>query len=160
MESVVGGKVGGASNKVRQALCAVEPYLGGSGQYVWAVDYLDIVDKHRLVLTVGASYSGVTFDMSVLTRQILAGMTDPPFKPEEIPSMPVTLRRAERYPLGAGTELFAAPTGVFEQYQQAKFTLDVALGEPQILEGEPVVPALRQLVDQLESLIKALIPLL
>jgi hypothetical protein len=33
----------GASKQLQQALCDLEPYLGGKGEFVWLIHYLDSV---------------------------------------------------------------------------------------------------------------------
>ena len=59
------------------------------------------------------------------------------------------LRPADtQFPLKDGAELFAAPSnGQLPFQENLQFRFDVAFGNGQIFEGEPVVPALLQLCD-------------
>jgi hypothetical protein len=72
----------------------------------------------------------------------------------EEPVIPISIQPAARYPLRKGTELLAAPVEVFEQQANLQFTFDVSFGEPQ-----PLVPTLSRLLDEVESLLQRLIPM-
>jgi hypothetical protein len=159
ISSLYGNKVPGASRKVIKALKAEEPYFGGKGQYLWTIDHLDILDKHQLILPVGASYE-VRVDVGSRLRRAVGTTSDAPFKPEDIPSTWVTFIPVNKYPLAPGLALYSAPTQEFEGHDDPQFTLDIAFGKPQVLEGEPVVRTLRDLVNRTERLIESLIPLL
>jgi hypothetical protein len=152
LKSLVDGKVAGASKQLRQALCALQPYPGGHGEYVWLIHRLDAIDKHRLLLTVGIAYRSVIFDAAANLRG-LADWTN------DLPPMPIGLRPAQRYPVQEGTPLFTADPDFFDKQKDLKFSFDVAFGEPKILEGEPVVPTLRRLLNEVDGLLKRLIPL-
>lgn len=164
LQSLVRGKLQGASNGLVAALTAMQPYCGGSDEYVWAVDYLDITDKHRLLLTIGASHEGITIDFGAMMFRHISELEDQVFKPEQIAgmremSMPVTLRPTDRFPIEEGTVLFSSTPGDFADYERSRFTFDVAFGEPEPLRGEPVVPTFRALTDRIESLLESLVPL-
>jgi hypothetical protein len=77
----------------------------------------------------------------------------------EEPVIPISIQPAARYPLRKGTELLAAPVEVFEQQANLQFTFDVSFGEPQVIKGEPLVPTLSRLLDEVESLLQRLIPM-
>jgi hypothetical protein len=151
-KSLVGGKTKGASKQLRQALLALQPFEGGCDHSVWLIDRLDLVDKHNLVLTTGVAYSAMTFDIAAFLRAQSHWTKD-------LPTFPISLRPADRYPVEKGTELFIADPADFEKHEGLKFSFDVAFGEPQALIGEPVVPTLRRLVVEVETLLKRLIPL-
>lgn len=152
LKTLVDGKIAGASKQLRQALYGLQPYPGGHGEYIWLIHHLDAVDKHRLLVTVGVAYSSFAFDAAADLR----GLTD---WTKDLPPMPIGLRPANRYPVQNGSALFTADPDFFEKHKDLKFTFDVAFGEPQILVGEPVVLTLRRLLDEVDGLLKRLIPL-
>jgi hypothetical protein len=152
LKSLVDGKVAGASKQLRQALYALQPYPGGHGEYLWLIHHLDAVDKHRLLVTVGIAYRSFTFDIAAILR----GVSE---HTKNLPVVPLSLQPAERYPVQEGTPLFAADVDFFDKQKDLKFSFDVAFGEPQILVGEPVVPTLRRFLDEVDGLLKRLIPL-
>jgi hypothetical protein len=47
-------KIEGMGNNAIKAIDTIEPYGGGSGEIFWHLHCLDIIDKHRLLITVGA----------------------------------------------------------------------------------------------------------
>ena len=154
LSALVSGKLRGVDPGVKEAIVAAQPYLGGAGEGLWVVDYLDNVDKHRLLLAVGAAHSSVSFDAAAMLRRAVAENPEGPFRSEDIPVMMLSLRPADRYPVTVGTELFLAPPQEFDA-MAASFTLDVALGEPEAVAGEPIVPTLRHLADTVEAMVNA-----
>lgn len=149
LKALVHGKTKGASPDLTKALLAIEPYSGGNGEYLWVINDLDITDKHRLLLTIGTAFSAMTLDLADLAPLIFP----------DGGSFPLSLRPSDRYPLKEGTELYVAPPGEFEKHRNLKFTFDIAFGEPKVLEGEPIVPTLRRLIDEVEGLLQRLIGL-
>jgi hypothetical protein len=152
LKSLVEGNVAGASQQLRQALRALEPYPGGNGEYLWLIHDLDSTDKHHRLITMGSAYRVITFDAATMLRG-LADWT------QDLPAMLIGLRPISRCPIEEGTVLFTADPDFFEQQKDLKFSFDIAFSKPQILEGEPVVPTLRSLLDKVEGLLKRLIPL-
>jgi hypothetical protein len=145
----VNGKLSGAHPRLLQAVRSAQAYQTGNGQYLWAVNELDRIDKHRLLLSVAGINSVITVDFGEVMRGHFQNLN--------VPSMPVGLRPVWT-PIENGTELFANQSGA--QFDtDPHFTFEVAFGEPEILKGEPVVPALRRLIDEVESLLQRLIPL-
>jgi hypothetical protein len=152
LKSLIDRKIGRASEPLKKALFALQPYKGGHGEPFWLIDQLDIIDKHRLLVTIGASYEALGFDAAARLRG-LADWT------KDLPVTMVYLRPASRYPVEGGTELFIADPGSFEEHEQLQVTFGVAFGEPQIVKGKPVVPTLRSLLNEVNGLLKSLIPL-
>lgn len=156
-------KMHGASKDLTDAVASLQTYPGGNAQQIWAVDYLDITDKHRLLLAVGTAYQAITIDFGFFGRRT-AAMPDNPFNPEQTASLqnlslPVTLGVTDREQIQSGTVLFSAPPEDFDDYKESKFTLAVAFAEPAILHGERLVPTLRTLIDEVQGLLQRLVPL-
>ena len=152
LRSLVDGRLKGASKQLRQAVVDHQPHLGGKGESVWLVHHLDIVDKHRLPLIAGTAYNSLRFDVTGWVRGKIEWAKD-------LPPMPIGLRPAHRFPLQAGQALFVADADAFDEHNDLSFTFDVAFGEPWTLAGEPVVPTLRRLHDDITALLRQLIPL-
>ena len=66
-----------------------------------------------------------------------------------------TMTPARRfYPLQNGTILFEVPLNGNHPFKdEPKFTFEIAFGEGQILDGEPVIPALAQICQFVEGVI-------
>lgn len=147
-EAGFSGKVRGASTKAMEIIRSLTPYKGGN-EALWRIHRLDITDKHRLMLSVGAAYRNLT--MSVGLRL--------PWKEGKIVKFPpVAIRPADRqYPLKDNAEVMGvkaaartSDSGVTPDFQ---FAFEVAFGDGEIVQGEPVVPTLQQLIDYVESVI-------
>jgi hypothetical protein len=153
LRALLGGKVRGASRPLTQALYDLQPYEGGSEEYVWLVDYLDRIDKHRLLLTVGIAYQALIFDPVVELREA-ADWT------KSLPAFPISISPDERYPVKNGLELFIADPEYFEKHKDdLKFRFEIAFGEPQTLVSEPIIQTLHRLLGEVETLLKRLIAL-
>lgn len=135
--SAVNGKLKGATPTLIQAVEALHVYEGGNGEWLWAIDYLDIVDKHRLLITTVAVSSGVTVHMGTWT---------------------IDLNAADWTPLERDTVFysFEDPDG-FHHKTEPQPTLNITFAEPKILAGDPVMPTLRGLIDEVEGLLQRLI---
>ncbi len=158
VKSLVQSKVNGARQDLIKKLCTLEPYEGGHHEMIWALNYLDIVDKHRVLLTVAGATRQITMDVGGMHRSLFM---DDPNIPEEnqalardIPDLWITLNAAETtFPLEDGTELTSSPRENSEPYDQFQFPLYVALGEPGVLRGEPVIPTLTQLLGAVREVV-------
>jgi hypothetical protein len=160
VEKYRGGKHGqtkGMDPRAIKAIDALQPYRGGNDQ-LWQLHRLNIIDKHRLLVTVGSTYR--SFDLG---REITRGMremaADVPWL-KDVPDVTLHLRPAEKmFPLKAGDELFiTAPDS--EPDPETQFQFEVALHEPGIIEHGPVVETLQQMVELVDGLIPTFRPLL
>jgi hypothetical protein len=151
-QAMAKGQMPTASQQLLQAVCALQSYRGGNGEHLWLINRLDVIDKHRLLVTAIGSYEAVGFDAAARLRG-LADWT------KHLPVTMLYLRPAVRYPLEPGTELFIADPASFEKHEKLQFAFNVAFGEPQVVEGQPVVPTLRGLLDEVKGLLERLIPL-
>jgi hypothetical protein len=139
-ETFFKGKVKGMRQDTVDAIKAIEPYEGGNGHDFWVLHTLNNIDKHRLLVTVGSAYQG--FDAGALMIQRLRQATG-----RDIPEVSVYLTPADNlFPLKVGDELFIdAPDAELNEKMQFRF--DVALNEPGVVEGKPVLPLVQQLAD-------------
>ncbi len=144
------GYAKGISKAALEILDGLKPYEGGNDA-LWRLHKLDIIDKHRLLLTVAARQEHVTIDFGLLAGELLGKDT--------WPSMPVTLNPAERDMIEVGTVVFAAPLED-ENKVHLELAFQVALYEPEISIYEPVMKALHELASFVGEVIDLFAPLI
>jgi len=152
----------GASATARRLAERMKPYKGGTDAF-WILHQLDILDKHTALIPVGTGRGRVGIKFPA-----------PPMFPDEsdipvsyvAPELPmVHFDLAVPFPLKHGEVIFGMGLGgsalkigpegaqidTTEQTRKKKtdlqFTFEIAFGEGQIIDGEPVIPALKQLID-------------
>jgi hypothetical protein len=136
---------GRVSDDALKLIERVKPY-GGGNEALWRLHRLDIADKHRALYVVGSAYRGVARFMPRIT--LASGEKIDPA--EAFPNL--YLRPADRlFPLKEGDELFIVPP---EYDNNPKFSFQLAFSEPGVVEGEPVVEALDELVGATEHVIE------
>ena len=136
------------------AIDAIKPYKGGNDA-LWQLHRLNIVDKHRLLVTVGSSFESVDIGPTMM-RGLRGIMPDD----QEIPDLALFLRPEDNlFPLKADDELFIDQPDA-EPNKNQQFTFSVVLSEPGVIEGESLVERLHQMVDLVDHLIPIFRPLL
>jgi hypothetical protein len=145
----------GASKESRDAVRALQPWRGGDDQ-LWRLHRLDIIDKHRLLVPVGAAHRGVALGMT------FAGFGDG--GPIEMPTVEI-FPKDRQYPLQDGAEVFRimkaardVPDSGFETNPAGTF--EVAFGDGVIVQGEPLVPVLREMVEHAAAAVEPLASML
>jgi hypothetical protein len=147
LESFIIGKVSGASSKAHRIIRLLKPYQGGNKQ-LWRINHLRNVDQHRLLLVVGAAHKNI-----VIRMMMPSAFGDG----EDVEFPPFALNPADRqFPLQDGVEVFrvkaAAKKNTTIQHDW-KFTFEIAFGEGEIVQGEPVLSTLQHLIDFTERVI-------
>ena len=141
------GQIEGMRKEAIDAIDAIEPYKGGN-DVLWRLHRLNIVDKHRLLVTVGSRVRSV--DLGALMS---SQMKFPDGTP--VPKISAYFRASSddpMVPLKAGDEVFIdGPDAEPNQHFEVRF--EVALSEPRILAGEPIIETLHQMVDLVDHLI-------
>lgn len=133
---------------------ATEAYRGGRGDAAWRIHRLDIEDKHRVVYELGFHLSSQTLafprmeseeispeDLAELNQMAAEAMDTLFWRPADT-----------MFPLNDGDVLFGGPR---EPMNDPKFRLDVAFSEPQVVHGEPVLPAITQLGQAIETIVES-----
>ena len=147
----------GASKKAIVAIRSLKPYRSGAAK-LWLLHHLDIVDKHRLLLTVGCAYTAVSLDFAEDLRR--SGFKTA----KDIPEMRLSLKPADRlFPLRDGAEVFgieaaARSSGSSDMSPHFKFQIAFAGGE--VAEGQIVGDTLSALRGTVHDTVKRLEPLL
>jgi hypothetical protein len=152
-----GGVVKGLRQDAVNAIDAIEPYKGGNtdkSDTLWRLHTLNIIDKHRLLINVGSSRFGSVNVAPAMQRVIDADPNWPEWaKGVTLPN--IFLRPAETlFPLKAGAELFIDLPDA-EANEKLDFRFEVAFGEPQICEGQPIVETLQHMADLVDSLVSS-----
>ena len=129
-----------ARQEAKDAIDATKPYRGGN-DVLWRLHKLNNIDKHRLLLTVGSAFRAVDLGAE-LSRTMREAFPDRP----AFPPMKTFISPADRlFPLKVGDELYIG--GVDHPINaQMEFRFDVALGEPDVVEGEPLIVRIVELI--------------
>jgi hypothetical protein len=146
-ESRLRDSIKGASSEARRLVENLKPYKGGEEAF-WRLHQLDILDKHKAIIPVGAAHRGVAFTIDC------AGMLNHAFGGDRAPlKMSVELTESPReFPLKDGTILYGEPLDHerLPYEDEPQFNFEVAFGEGQIIDGEPLIPALTQICQFVE----------
>lgn len=145
-EKALPEKIKGASAEARRIIEDLKPYKGGDEAF-YMLHQLDVADKHKAIIPVGAAHRNVTVDIAKPMREAFPDMAG------NLPPTLIALRPANRqFPLQDGATVFT--TGVDGPFNDdAQITIEIAFGEGQILEGEPLDPALAQIIQFVEGVI-------
>jgi hypothetical protein len=128
------GEIKSMSLRAQKALWAIQPFITSDDTLLQVHD-LDIVDKHRLVLTVATFVDGWIAVSN--GRDLLFSQTP--------------------RPLIAGDEFTHIPTARYEStgHQNFKLGIDIAFGQSEILEGESVLATLKKMLDFVGGVVDA-----
>jgi len=124
-------KTKGMSTTAKATIDRLKPYGGGT-EYLWALHYLDITDKHRLLVTVGARV-GIIHVSPGRTPTPVGFLTDSPVLQEG--------------------DILGHLAGNHVGTSNMTFELDIALGEPDAFEGQPVLDVFRNMVTIVEAIL-------
>jgi hypothetical protein len=133
----------GASADVFTLMDGLKPYAGGNDQ-LWRLHNLDILDKHRVLVPVGAAHRNV-----VVTVR-------PPGLPQGISLPPIALRPQDRlFPLLDGTVVFRVCASVKGEdgFVESGFTFEIAFGDGHFVDGQEVMGVLDGLVRAVERVV-------
>lgn len=150
------GYAKGASEEALEVLYGLKPYQGGS-DFLWRIHQLDIVDKHRLLLAVAMRQEHVVLDLGAAFNHAAEaeGWDELP----DFPSWPVAINPAERDIVEKGSLVFAGPLGD-KSHDDAQFTFQIAIYEPEIPIYEPLVKTLHELTGFVDEVVNLFAPLI
>jgi hypothetical protein len=141
------GIIPGLRQDAIKALDALQPYIGGKGEYFVHPSRLNNFDKHRLLVPAWSYFSGHT--MFASDREWIAkfyGKT-----PAELGSAFSASRNKAPFPLKAGDVILTVPKVDIQENMQ--FIFKIAFGEPKIAKGNPVVDTLHEMTKMVRKLI-------
>lgn len=151
-EATKRGKIQGARQETIDAFDVLKPYKGGNDQ-LWILYRLNNIEKHRLLITVGSMFQSLDLGAHISTMMKKAFPNLPDF-----PSMSAFFKPADvLFPLKAGDELFIDGPDA-EVNEKMQFRFNVALNEPGIVEGKPLLETLHQFTALVEGIVGALTP--
>ncbi len=126
------GYLKGAPQDAIDLIESFQPYHGGDDHPLWVIHRLDILDKHRGIIPVGAAHRSVKIKL--------------PGLPEDAPQ--IALKPADRqFPLRDGSEVYRilAAARKPEVDHDPEIIVEIAFGEGQVVDGRPVVEELTRL---------------
>jgi hypothetical protein len=151
-----GGKIKGVRQEVIDAIDATEPYKGGKGHALWQLNELNKPDKHELLIGAGA-IGGVDVAPNLMAgfKSAMSGS----FSPDEIASLeipPLILIAATKlFALNVGDELYIESLDD-EVAKDRRFTCNVALNAPGVVEPEPALKTLQDMANFVDEIITKL----
>jgi len=136
----------GASPAALRLVRRLKPYASGN-PVLGQLHALDITDKHRLVLVVGAAHKYVVMKMSMKV----------PWRPTPVEFPPLALNPADRqFPLQDGAEIFrvcAAARGS-EHTHEHDLVFELAFGDVAEVKGLPLVATLESMHRHVSKIVK------
>ena len=154
--SVVEKRIRCSRPEVVKAICEIEAHKDGRGHVFWALNKLNNIHKHRLLVAV---YSGV-YDYSItpsFRRKIKRTWEgDGPSVPEGHGFMRIERSPDEAFrPLQVGDKLFTDLPGS-EIYDDMKFRFQIVFGESGIAEGDPLFETTVQMLSRVSDVVDRL----
>jgi hypothetical protein len=158
-------KIKGVTQAAIDAIDATKPYKGGN-DLLWKLHQLNNIDKHRLLIAVGsavANFSAPRFLRRGLTDYLEDRGVDVPSiidlsEPLNFKLIPDAAYR--KCPLNEGDELVFGFSDVLDENEEMRFTFEIVFNETGVVECEPILPLLVQMVDYVNNLILGFKPLL
>lgn len=146
-------QIKGAAPAAIATLDGLMPYKGGSDA-LWRLHKLNIVDKHRVLLTAGSAFQSVNIGAHI-SREMQMQIASSPMaeKLSGLPTLDLFLRPADRmFPLKVGDELFIDGPDA-EVNDKIEFRFEVAFGEQSIVFGDPIIESLASMVQLVEEVL-------
>ncbi len=154
-EAKKGRKIEGALPDTIAAIDALKPNKGGN-DLLWSLYRLNNIEKHRLLLTVGSQTARMNFG------QYMVHSMRKHFGPAALEQMASSINfqlvpTDKDFPLKDGTVLLIG-TVEDEPNPNQEFSFEVALNEPGIIEGKPLLETLHLMTTLVEGIVTALSP--
>ncbi|MFN0139660.1 MAG: hypothetical protein ACKVQW_06195 [Pyrinomonadaceae bacterium] len=131
---------------------AIEPYGGGKGSILWQLHALSNIDKHRLPLVVAGQFAAADLGTHIKGMMIDAF----PDLTEGLAGMDLTCffeAANKTCPLKAGDPLLSDLIDN-KVNEEMKFKIEIALYEPQIIDAQPIGPALERFVNAVDRVVR------
>jgi hypothetical protein len=155
IESRVTRAVHGAAQEAIDLIVALKPFQGGDAD-LWRLHRLDIVDKHRLLMTVGHAHRHIEIDFGKMMSRDFG--SDSPFQPF---SLPLPLKPSDRqFPLQDGAEVYRVKPAARHRHndEDVKVAVEIAFGKGDVIQGVPVLATLGTLLNRVERLVELFRP--
>jgi hypothetical protein len=144
--------------RTENVLRRIKPYKGGDDT-IWGLNELDYIDKHRFLITaaIGVSHIGVEVGGRTLERLFPSNVRLSSPLPQRTAWFHP--RRSHLWGTKKGDPIFSIE-GNFEANQDVQLTFDIALTEPEVFKGKPVLETLFTAAKVVENLITDFEPFL
>jgi hypothetical protein len=129
------------------ALDGLKPYKGGNDM-LWGLHSLDIIDKHRLLLT--ASVTNIARSMTPAERERATEVFLGSYPDKTPPDFTRILTSIKTVPLKAG-ELWTINQS--ELGPNTQFHVDVGFNEPDVIDCRPVIQTLEEMARLVEKIV-------
>lgn len=136
-----------------EALKAIEAYDGGKGAILRQVHCLDLIDKHRTLLTAALSNTTVSLDPESIARYAKSLGVVGKFTPEQ-ESLIYQTRSLAPFPLNEGDILHRIP--IAKANENMKFTFQIAFREPEVLKGKAIAETLYKAAHLIRDIARTL----
>ncbi len=148
------------SEKANKAIELLQPHKGANDEF-WAIHWLDIIDKHRALIT-GVTSAILAIEVGYDDIVKFMPGVDLGVGPESIPSRLVRFDNANPGRIGTKEgDVVLMALGNHETDNNIKLIFEVAFGEPEVFKGRPIVKHLAALTDFFSNLInRVFVPLL
>lgn len=156
-ETTKRGKLQGALDESFLVIDSFKPYKGGT-DLLWALQRLNNIEKHRLLITVGSMYRSLNLGAHLidLMQKSIDGDPQSPFHGRTIPPIDAFFGVADvDFPLKVGYELFVDGPDA-EPNEKLQFRFDVALHEPEIGQPRSLLDLLHAFTALVEEIVSAL----
>jgi hypothetical protein len=118
----------------------IQPFKGGKDEKLWVLNKLNIIDKHRLLVTVGSAFQSINLG-AYMFAQMKKEFGIP------IPKLDAYFKPADNlFPLKAGDELFIDIVDAQES-KDLGFRFNIVLNEPGVIDGAPLLDTLNDFSD-------------
>lgn len=147
-------KVEGIRQEAKKAIDALKPYKGGNDT-LWHLHQLNNIDKHRLIMTVGATdraHSVTPATMEQIRKTWNGSHPGVPLPSSITGYAFFEPSRTPHFPLKAGDELIRLPVDS-ELNKQMKFLFDIAFGESEVVHGQPLLETLHKMAKLVSDIL-------
>lgn len=141
----------GAKDSVLQAVEDCKPFEGAGNQF-WVLHQLDIIDKHRLLLTVASAGTGIDIG-GMATHQFHESARQAGLAWAEDVQVPQVLIRSPRTDCYNDGDIVAEQP-LLDGIDRIKYFFDVAVSEPGLVECRPLVPFAIDLASFVEDTVR------
>jgi hypothetical protein len=141
-QAEAGARIRGMTPQAISAINAIEPYGGGAGEVLSQLHALDVIDKHRLLITLGSCnyrHSMAPSLVASIKRNFLGtGLEE--LTPEQDARAFQMASIESKFPLERGDTLCIVPKAEVSAHMH--FPFDIAFGDPPGVRGWSIVETL------------------
>jgi len=140
-----------------------KPYKGADNPF-WMLRELDIEDKHKLLVPIGVVHRKIITTLR-LDDFSLANHDPTTIIDGELVTPPHGISMVgPSFPLEDGAEIYRVPAGLrndprAQMHVYPELPIEIAFGEVEVVEGEPIIPTLHQLIQFVERFVELFPPL-